>query len=123
MLNQTKIKIFFDGKCSICSREINYYRSIASKDNFIWCDLHRNSNLMKEYQLDYKQALLTLHAVDENGILHIGVDAFALIWKNIPRFHLLAKIVKAPGIYQLSKIGYRYFANWRFRRLKYCNLD
>ena len=94
---------FFDGKCAICSREINYYRSLAPKDNFIWCDLHSNSNMMKEYQLDYKQALLTLHAVDENGILHIGVDAFTLIWKNIPRLSDYDMVIWLDGTIEITK--------------------
>ena len=120
MWNQRKIIIFYDSKCSICTKEINYYRSITSEQTFIWSDLHSDTKLLKEYRLDFSQALLMLHAIDENGRVHIGVDAFILIWRNIPRFKLLAKVIKAPGIYQLSNIGYRYFANWRFRRLNYC---
>ena len=120
MSNQRKIKIFFDSKCSICTREINYYRAIADKDTFIWCDLHNDSKTLRAYGVDYKKALLMLHAIDEKGMIHIGIDAFCLIWGNIPRFNLLAKIIKAPGLYQLLSIAYRYFANWRFRRLNYC---
>jgi len=123
MTNQKNIIIFFDSKCSICSKEINFYRSIAPKNTFLWCDLHSDSSLLKDYALDYKEALLMLHAMDEKEMVYIGIDAFALIWRNIPRFYLLAMIIKTPLIYQLSKFGYRYFAEWRFKRMGYCKTN
>jgi len=121
MSNQKNIKIFYDSKCSICSQEINFYRSIAPKNTFVWFDLHSDSSSLKDYGLDYKEALLMLHAIDEKEIVYVGVDAFALIWRNIPRFNLLGIMIKTPLIYQLSKFGYRYFAEWRFKRMRYCN--
>ena len=123
MTNQENIKIFFDSQCTVCSREINYYQSISPKKTFLCCDLHSDSKLLEQYKIDYKDALLRLHAIDKNGTVYIGIDAFALIWRSIPRLYLMAKFIKLPLVYQLSKFIYDHFAKWRFNRLGYCNTN
>ena len=34
------IKVFFDGKCGLCSKEINYYIKIAPAGIFDWQDIN-----------------------------------------------------------------------------------
>ena len=38
MLN-SMITVFYDGKCSLCSKEIKYYRNIAPVETFYWLDI------------------------------------------------------------------------------------
>ena len=38
------IIVFFDGKCNLCSKEINYYRKIAPKGIFDWQDINIKGN-------------------------------------------------------------------------------
>lgn len=122
MSDESKIKVLYDARCGLCEKEINFYKSIAPQQTFLWCDLCTNSKLLEAYQLDLKDALLVLHVIDQKGIMHIGVDAFSVIWKNIPILYCLGIIIKAPCFYQISKLGYEYFAKWRFNRLGYCEL-
>ena len=37
-----KIKVFYDGKCNICKREINFYSKIDKDKNFDWINIHNN---------------------------------------------------------------------------------
>ena len=37
-----KIKVFYDGKCSICKKEINFYSKIDKDKIFDWVNIHRN---------------------------------------------------------------------------------
>ena len=117
------IKILFDNHCSLCRREINYYKSIAPKGKFLWCDLHRNSSLLCKYKISQNEALLSLHAIDENKKLHKGIDAFCVIWNEIQGWRLISLIVKAPIIYSLSKKLYAHFTIWRVNKLNYCELN
>jgi len=117
------IKILFYNRCSLCKREINYYKSIAPKGKFLWCDLHKNLSLLRKYKIAHNEALLSLHAIDENKKLHKGIDAFCLIWNELNGWHLLSFIVKMPIIYRVSKALYKQFAIWRFNKLKYCELN
>lgn len=116
------ITVFYDGKCSLCSREINYYKSIAPTGVFKWQDITVNTTLLEQHNISQVDALKSLHAQDGTGKMYSGVDAFILMWRALPYWKWLAKIVNLPLIKQLLKIIYRRFADWRFKRLKHCQL-
>ena len=42
-----KIKVFYDGKCNICKREINFYSKIDKDKNFDWVNIHNNKEEIK----------------------------------------------------------------------------
>ena len=117
------IKILFDNQCNIFKKEIQYYKSIAHTDIFLWCNLHTNKEILNKYKITYKDALLSLHAIDEKEILYKGIDAFCLIWKHLRGWRYLSFVIKLPIIYPMSKIAYQYFASWRFNRLNYCRVN
>jgi predicted DCC family thiol-disulfide oxidoreductase YuxK len=117
------IKILFDNQCNICKKEIQYYRSISPSRIFLWCNLHTNKALLRKYNISYKEALLSLHAIDEKDRLHKGIDAFCLIWKHLKGWKFLRLIIKMPIIYPTSKILYKFFALWRFNKLNYCRVS
>ena len=116
------IKVLFDGKCSLCSREIRYYQRIAPANTFYWCDVTEDKSLLDQYSLSYVDTLKSLHAVDQQEELHTGVDAFVCIWQALPKWRWLARFVKLPLVYPLSKFSYRKFADYRFSRLKHCQI-
>jgi predicted DCC family thiol-disulfide oxidoreductase YuxK len=117
------ITILFDGKCSLCAKEIKYYQKIAPKGIFKWCDVTIDHSILDQYNLSQSQALLYLHAKDDNGDMHIGVDAFIIIWSKLQKFKILAKIISFPVIYQIAKIIYRIFAKIRFNNLDHCKIS
>jgi predicted DCC family thiol-disulfide oxidoreductase YuxK len=117
------IKILYDHHCSLCSKEINYYRSIAPKGIFLSCNLHAHNELLRKYKITHKEALLSLHAIDTKEKLYRGVDAFCLIWNHLRGWRLLSFIIKMPLIYTVSKVFYSYFARWRFNKMKYCRTN
>ncbi|MDR9499920.1 MAG: DUF393 domain-containing protein [Hydrogenovibrio sp.] len=117
------IKVFYDGKCGICAREIRHYQTVAPEGVFDWVDITTLSqHRLDDEGLDRVEGLKHLHAKDAAGHLTTGVDAFLLIWLELDRWHILAKIIRLPGIYALTKHMYRLFAWWRFRRLSHCQM-
>lgn len=42
------ITVFYDGKCGLCSKEINYYRKIAPNDIFDWQDITKSADELKK---------------------------------------------------------------------------
>ena len=52
------ITVYYDGKCKICSKEINYYKKIASKNIFNWVDIANNPENLIEYDIKINDALL-----------------------------------------------------------------
>jgi len=116
------VKVFYDGKCGLCSKEINYYIKIAPPNIFEWLDIANNPGDLKKIKVSQYDALMFLHAKDENLKLKIGVDAFILIWSKLKYWRLLSLIIKLPLIYQCTKIVYRAFAKYRFKKLTHCQL-
>jgi predicted DCC family thiol-disulfide oxidoreductase YuxK len=116
------IKVFYDGKCNLCSSEINYYRRISHTGIFDWVDINLMHSDFVNTGIKVSDALKILHVIDNNNKLHLGVDAFIIIWKKLSYWKILARIVSIPIIRQIVNITYRAFANWRFNRLTHCIL-
>ena len=116
------ITVFYDGKCGLCSKEINHYQKIAPEGVFDWQDITESADDLEQQGVSLSEGLKLLHAKDSNGKMHIGVDAFILIWKQLKRWSVLAFIVGLPIMRQIANVAYRTFANWRFKRLKHCQL-
>lgn len=116
------IRVFYDGKCGLCRREIEHYKRIAPDGLFEWVDITVDASSLEGLGVTYADGLKLLHAQDPQGKLHVGVDAFILIWQQIPRWRLLASIVGARFVRPIANIAYRAFAAWRFNRLTHCQL-
>ena len=116
------ITVYYDGKCGLCSKEINYYKKISQVNVFTWLDIASNPHHLKIINISQHNALLYLHALDENNNLHIGVDAFILIWKNLKNWRILSIFISLPFIKQISDIIYKLFAKYRFSRYAHCKI-
>lgn len=116
------ISVFYDGKCGLCRREIEHYKRIAPENVFDWVDITVDASALVRLGVTYADGLKLLHAEDSQGKQHVGVDAFILIWRQIPRWRVLANIVDAGFIRPFANIAYRAFASWRFNRLSHCQI-
>ena len=116
------IKVFYDGKCGLCSKEINYYKRTAPKNIFEWHDIASNPNKLNDIRISQYDALMYLHATDQKSNLKIGVDAFILIWDKLKYWKILSILVRTPIIYSIAKITYKLFANYRFKKLAHCQM-
>lgn len=105
-----KLKIFFDGSCHICSREIIHYSKITPKGFFEFINIARPDFKPDLYQLDPKKVNQEMHVQLPSGEIKKGVEAFIAIWKEIPRYRWLAKLISLPLVLSISKIFYIIFA-------------
>ena len=90
------ITVFYDGMCGLCSKEIQYYRRLAPSGLFVWQDIARDSRPLLVHKVSQAEALRYLHALDHNGRMQVGVDAFIAIWRELPRWQLLGYAGKCP---------------------------
>jgi predicted DCC family thiol-disulfide oxidoreductase YuxK len=123
------ITVFYDGKCGLCRREIEHYKSIApktifDKPVFEWVDITIMPDPFLRRGYSVKQGLKALHVEDEKGKMHVGVAAFAIIWQVLPKgWPMLAVLVKLPFIMPLAQKIYDMFAAWRYKKLGYETCD
>ena len=122
-MSLTTIKVYFDGNCGLCSKEINYYSKIGKKKIFEWVNIYTHDTDLKKLGITKSEALMELHALDENGKMYKGLDSFLLIWKNLSFFwSILSILVSFYPIYITAKFAYRKFAIQRFNKLGYCDI-
>jgi predicted DCC family thiol-disulfide oxidoreductase YuxK len=114
------ISVFFDGKCNLCSKEIDYYQRIAPKNTFNWVDITKTPGELDKFEIKLSDGLRLMHVADSNGNIFTGVDAFIIMWKQIKYWKFLGLFVSLPIVKQFAKLLYQYFADWRFNRYEHC---
>ena len=116
------ISVYFDGKCSLCKKEISYYKTIAPVNKFLWKDIASDPSHLQEINVSQQAALRRLHVLDDEKNLIVGFDAFIVIWSQIKLWSLVASIASLPIINLVLKKSYNWFADWKFRRSPHCSL-
>ena len=114
------ISVFFDGKCNLCSKEIDYYQRIAPKNTFNWVDITKTPGELDKFEIKLSDGLRLMHVADSRGNIFTGVDAFIIMWKQIKYWKFLGLFVSLPIVKQIAKLLYQYFADWRFNRYEHC---
>jgi predicted DCC family thiol-disulfide oxidoreductase YuxK len=108
--------VFFDGGCPLCRREIAHYRRIDTGQRLRWVDAVSEPGALKTHGLSLQAAMAELHVLDGNGCWRRGIDAFLVIWQQLPAYRWLAKIIITLGLRRPLAFAYRHFAAWRNRR-------
>ena len=117
------VTVYYDGICKMCSKEINYYKKIAPPKCLRWVDIARNGNALENYNVSQQEALLYLHVKDASGKLHIGVDAFKVIWSHLPNWRWLSILLNFSPIHFVAQKLYILFAKNRFQRSSHCKVE
>ena len=108
--------MYFNNSCKICRTEINLYKKQNIK-NIEWVDITDNETAEIETKKDAKSLLRRLHIKDGENIIE-GAEAFLLIWKNIPKYRLLYKVLKKPIIFNIFSFFYEIVAFFLFLKNK-----
>ena len=100
-------KVYYNESCSICRFEINHYKKFEEKIG--WVDVTNNKSAVNETKKQPKELIRRLHVL-KNGQIYKGIDAFLIVWKELPKYKWLHNLVKTPIIYNLSYIAYECLA-------------
>ncbi len=106
-MNRTEI--LYNGRCPICSAEIEQYRKQARHADapLVFTDLHQTE--LSGWQLTPEQATRRLHARHKGQIIS-GFPAFLIIWRALPRMRWLARLLDRPVLRQIADLGYNFLA-------------
>jgi predicted DCC family thiol-disulfide oxidoreductase YuxK len=96
--------VYYNGACPVCGPEIKRFRRAArqSAATFAWHDLAATPEALQSRGVSATAARRRLHAIDSQGRLHVGIDAFALIWQQLPRYRWLAPLVRLPVVHGVA---------------------
>jgi len=110
------LRVFYDGACSVCAGEIDHYRRLDHAGRLVAVDISAADFDPLPYGIPLEAFHYELHAIDQQGTVYRGVDAFRAIWQAFPAsvlFGMLATLVTLPVIRVLARAGYRGFARVR----------
>lgn len=111
------MRVFFDGSCPLCVREVAIYRRAAPPD-IIWHDLSLAALEIPEgsmtYQPDRDRLLKRFHIYSDDGQWFHGAPAFVRLWSRLaPLWRTLALIGRLPGGLWLMDAVYALFLRIR----------
>ena len=91
-------KVLYNADCPICRFEIDHYRSYAQKSDLAIRFDDLNSDALATWDITSDQAARRLY-VEHKSQLYSGIPAFIVLWKEMPRYRILARIVSLPGVH------------------------
>ena len=124
MSEKHKTAIFYDGKCHLCSREIDGYRQRDRSNRLQFIDISSDDFSPADEGFDPEEVQRVLHVRRSNGTVAKGVDAFIEIWRTLEILDWLATLAERYPTRLLFEGSYAVFA--RLRPLlpkKECKLD
>tara|TARA_B100000989_G_scaffold298164_1_gene286383 strand:+ start:149 stop:511 length:363 start_codon:yes stop_codon:yes gene_type:complete len=112
------IIVFYDGNCNLCTSEINFYKKLDQKKTFNWVNINTRTDILRNYNIEFDDSLMYLHAIDKNGKKKIGVDAFITIWREFRYFKILSYLIGITPLKRFTDIIYNFWAKRRFKKIK-----
>ena len=106
--DDTKLTVYFDGACPLCSAEIAHYKRQSGADAICFVDASAPD---QDFGPDLSQndALARIHVRKSDGSLSSGAAAFASVWEVLPKWRWAAKIAGLPGMGLVLEGLYRAF--------------
>lgn len=106
--SMAKLTTLYNGACPICRAEIDHYRRYAGPRALAldWTDISVDTVWLDRLGVDRDAVKKRLHVVAPDGRVHVGVDAFAALWAEMPRYRWLYRLVRAPLVKQAAAALY-----------------
>lgn len=102
------LMIYHDGACPLCTAEIAHYRRARGAEALRFTDVSTADPFIGE-DLTREAALKRFHVRDHSGALLSGAEAFAALWRTLPGWRWLGRIVGARHVLPLAEAAYRAF--------------
>ncbi|MEM6586244.1 MAG: DUF393 domain-containing protein, partial [Pseudomonadota bacterium] len=87
----SQVKVWYDGSCPLCLREISAMRRLDRKGAITFIDVSEDGD--PSCPIDQSELLARFHAEEEGEVL-CGAAAFAAMWRAIPLLRPLGLIAR-----------------------------
>jgi predicted DCC family thiol-disulfide oxidoreductase YuxK len=102
---QATTTVIYNDTCPICAREVAGYKRMAAREDLPIAFSGLSEGDHARHGLTEESAARRFHVL-QDGQLVGGVDAFVLLWSQMPRLRWLARLVGAPVIRPLACMVY-----------------
>ena len=108
----TQLRVFFDGACPMCRKEISIYQQADIHQAIDWFDVSQAQDIDR-LPLPRETLLARFHVQTTDGELISGARAFIAVWQELPKWRWLGRAARVPGIPTMLELGYRGFLRIR----------
>jgi 3-demethoxyubiquinol 3-hydroxylase len=105
-------KIFYDGSCPICSKEVGIYRQQKASQTLEWVDVSQ-PQFVPPLGPSVTELMQRFHVQTATGELLSGAKAFVYLWAQLPGWRVLAWLARLPGMLPTMEWAYRQFLKRR----------
>jgi predicted DCC family thiol-disulfide oxidoreductase YuxK len=110
---------FYNANCPVCSAGVTHIRRLVGTD-LAWVDIGTRPDALAAYGATLEAVKKRLHVIDRQGVLRVGVPAFAALWDETPRYRWLARLLRLPVLREVAAAAYELLAivlyAWNRRR-------
>ena len=99
--------VLYNADCPVCNFEISHYSKYAGDNNLAIRFDDLNSDALTQWGLSAEDAAKRLHVAKDGQVLS-GIPAFLVLWQDMPRYRILARLVGLPVINQIACVVYDY---------------
>lgn len=111
-------RVFYDGGCPVCRREIAHYQRLDRAGRIAWHDIDAHPEALDDHGIDRLDAMRRFHVIDSAGEVRSGADAFAGVWAELPGWRLVGRLVRGLRLLAPLEWAYGLWAARRWRRLQ-----
>jgi predicted DCC family thiol-disulfide oxidoreductase YuxK len=111
--SSTSPTVYYDGGCPVCTREIALYQRQDGADQVCWVDVAHCAPEALGPGLNREAAMARLHMRRADGTLASGAEAFTLLWRSLPRWAWLGRLLGSRVALALLEPAYRLFLAMR----------
>ncbi len=121
---ENQLTVWYNTKCPICDRGINWQRSrlarAAREGSILFRDINLEPNALWPHGKTLSDVRRRLHGVDDSGNLFVGAECAIEIWRRTPGDAWLAVFLGMPLIHTVACFAYDRFADvlYEWNRLK-----
>ncbi|MEL6666988.1 MAG: DUF393 domain-containing protein [Pseudomonadota bacterium] len=109
-MSSPQVKVWFDGACPLCQREIALMRRLDRSGAIDFVDVSEDAD--PSCPIDQSELLARFHA-EENGRVLSGAEAFAAMWRAIPRLRILGQVARNRTVLNVLEWLYLQFLKVR----------
>ncbi len=112
--HERKLVVLFDGGCGLCRRTANVVDRLNLLDRIDLLDITKWETISPRFpQIDRQRAIDDMHAVDADGRVAIGFDAYRQMAWKMPLTWIILPLLYVPAVPQVGRRIYRYVATHR----------
>ena len=107
MSQEVETSVLYNAQCPVCNFEIGHYAAYAGRNGLPIRFDDLNGDARAAWGIDADTAARRLYVLHK-GELTSGIPAFLVLWRQMPRYRWLARVVGLPVVRQVAGVVYDY---------------